>query len=154
MRAVIYPGTFDPITNGHLDVVMRSLKLFDQVIVAVAESVKKNTLFEHKQRIDLVKQTLSNQSNVKVTGFTGLLANFAQEQGVNAIIRGLRALSDFEYEFQLAHMNSKIGNIESIFLVPAPENTFISSSLVKEVAALGGDITNFVPNCVAAKMKN
>ena len=152
MRIVIYPGTFDPITNGHKDIVLRSAKLFDRVIVAVADSRKK-TLFDHQKRIAMVRQVAQQSPNVEVVGFSELLVDFVKRYRAQAVIRGLRALSDFEYEFQLANMNRQIGAVESIFLVPSPENTFISSSLVKEVASLGGDITSFVSECVCKELR-
>jgi len=145
MRSVIYPGTFDPITNGHLDIIFRSAKIFDKVFVAVAESLSKNTTFDHQQRVNMVRIVTENIANVEVVKFSCLLANLVMQLKATGVIRGLRAVSDFEYEFQLANMNREIGGIESIFLVPSPENTFISSSLIKEVAILKGDISAFVP---------
>ncbi len=144
-KIALYPGTFDPITNGHIDLVQRAAKLFDTVIVAIASSSKKNPKFSLEKRIELAKQVLSNCPNVEVKGFDFLLIDFARQQKATVLIRGLRAVSDFEYEFQLASMNRHLApDIESVFLMPADEYSFISSSLVKEVATLGGDVSNFV----------
>lgn len=151
----VYPGTFDPITNGHLDLVARASRLFDQVIVAVANNPNKNPLFDINHRIALIEETVSNYSNVCVLGFSGLLVDFIARQNAQVIIRGLRAVSDFEYEFQLASMNRHLApDIESIFLTPAEQYAFISSSLVKEVAKLGGDVSEFVPERVLEVLKS
>lgn len=144
-KIALYPGTFDPITNGHIDLIQRAAKLFDEVIVAIASSQKKLPRFTLEKRIELAEKVLAGCPNVKVKGFDILLVDFAKEQHANILIRGLRAISDFEYEFQLASMNRKLApDIESLFLMPADEYSFISSSLVKEVAALKGDVSNFV----------
>ena len=153
MRSVIYPGTFDPITNGHIDLTERAAVLFDRVIVAVASSDRKKPLFSLEERIDLVSKALSHLDNVEVCGFDKLLVNFAAEKGAQAVIRGLRAVSDFEYEFQLANMNRAISSMESIFLTPAEQHSYISSSLVKEIASLGGDVSKFVPSGVVPELK-
>ena len=138
---VIYPGTFDPITNGHTDLIGRAAKLFDDVVVGVANSPSKHPLFDLAERVLLAQQVTAHLPNVKVVGFSGLLVDFAREQQANVLIRGLRAVSDFEYEFQLANMNRRLmPELESVFLTPAEENSFISSTLVKEVALHGGDI--------------
>lgn len=151
----IYPGTFDPITNGHSDLISRAAHLFDKVVVAVAANPKKTPLFNLEERVELAREVLSGLKNVEVLGFDTLLADFANDQGARVILRGLRAVSDFEYEFQLAGMNRRLApNIETLFLTPAEKYTFISSSLVKEVAALGGDITDFVDPKVKAALKN
>ena len=143
-KIAIYPGTFDPITNGHIDLVQRAAKLFDKVIVAIASNSKKNPRFSLQQRIRLAEQVLECP-NVTVKGFDVLLIDFAHQEGASILIRGLRAVSDFEYEFQLASMNRNLApDIESVFLMPADEYSFISSSLVKEVATLGGDVSKFV----------
>ncbi|CAA6813941.1 MAG: Phosphopantetheine adenylyltransferase (EC [uncultured Thiotrichaceae bacterium] len=145
----VYPGTFDPITNGHLDLVARASRLFDQVIVAVADNPNKKPLFEIDRRISLIEKTVAQHSNVQIVGFSTLLVDFMQEQKAHVILRGLRAVSDFEYEFQLASMNRRLApDVESIFLTPAEQHAFISSSLVKEVAKLGGDVSEFVPELV------
>ncbi|AEY00392.1 phosphopantetheine adenylyltransferase [Oceanimonas sp. GK1] len=148
---VIYPGTFDPITNGHLDLIERASQLFDEVIVGVAFSPSKRPMFELEERVALVKEVIEHEqlSNVTVVGFSGLLVDFAREYQATVLVRGLRAVSDFEYEFQLANMNRRLmPELESVFLTPAEENSFISSTLVKEVAIHGGDISQFVPEAV------
>lgn len=146
----IYPGTFDPLTNGHLDIIHRSLRMFDHLIIAIARSPSKNTMFSLEERVELAKEVTSDLPNVKVIGFSELMAHFAQEQKANVLIRGLRAVSDFEYELQLAHMNRHLmAELESIFLMPSEKWSFISSSLVKEVARHGGDVTAFLPPAVA-----
>jgi len=144
-KIALYPGTFDPITNGHIDLVQRAAKLFDKVIVSIAASSKKHPRFTLEERVKLASEVLKDCPNVVVMGFNILLIDFAREQKANILIRGLRAISDFEYEFQLASMNRNLApEIESVFLMPADEYSFISSSLVKEVASLGGDVSNFV----------
>lgn len=150
-RTIIYPGTFDPITKGHTDLVERASRLFEKVIVAVAASTgSKAPLFTHAERIELAKKVLINYKNVEVVGFEGLLITFAQQQQVSVILRGLRAVSDFEYEFQLASMNRRIlPNLETLFLTPAEQYSFISANLVREIAALGGDVSQFVHEAVA-----
>ncbi|MBT3506079.1 MAG: pantetheine-phosphate adenylyltransferase [Piscirickettsiaceae bacterium] len=146
---VIYPGTFDPITNGHIDLVNRASKLFEHVIVAVAINPTKTPAFTLEKRVDLAKQTLAGLPNVEVCGFEGLLVDIAREKKAQVIIRGLRAVSDFEHEFQLAGMNRHMEpNVETMFLTPAEQFSYISSSLVREVAALGGDVSAFVAPCV------
>ena len=148
-KIAIYPGTFDPITNGHIDLVQRATKMFDSIIVAIAASSKKNPKFSLEKRIELAEQVLADCPNVTVLGFDILLIDFARQQKATVLIRGLRAVSDFEYEFQLASMNRHLApDLESVFLMPADEHSFISSSLVKEVAALGGDVSTFVPSIV------
>ncbi|MCW8887823.1 MAG: pantetheine-phosphate adenylyltransferase, partial [Gammaproteobacteria bacterium] len=151
----IYPGTFDPITNGHSDLIERATRLFDRTIVAVAANPKKTPMFDLQERIALAEQVLGDMKGVEVLGFDSLLADFARQHHVNVILRGLRAVSDFEYEFQLAGMNRQLAaEIETIFLTPAEKYTFISSSLVKEVSSLGGDISQFVNPIVDAALKN
>ncbi|MEM1112573.1 MAG: pantetheine-phosphate adenylyltransferase [Pseudomonadota bacterium] len=149
-HAVIYPGTFDPITNGHVDLTERAARLFDRVIVAIAHSEKKTPLFTLGERVHLCRQALGHLDNVDVMGFSNLLTEFARSQGANCVLRGLRAVADFEYEFQLANMNRAMWpEFESIFLTPSEHLSYISSSLVREIAALNGDITPFVPPVVA-----
>ena len=144
-QVAIYPGTFDPITVGHIDLVGRASIRFDRVIVAVAGSGSKNPCFNLEQRISLAREALSEFANVEITGFSGLLVRFAEERGAGVILRGLRAVSDFEYEFQLASMNRKLApGVETMFLTPDEGFTFISSSLVREIASLGGDVSEFV----------
>jgi pantetheine-phosphate adenylyltransferase len=141
----VYPGTFDPITNGHADLVQRAARLFDRLIVAVAAHTTKSTAFSLEQRVALAQSVLASIDNVEVRGFDGLLANFVQRCGAQVILRGLRAVSDFEYEFQLASMNRRLApQVETLFLTPAEQHAFISSSLVREIAALGGDVSEFV----------
>lgn len=147
---VVYPGTFDPITNGHRDLVERAASMFDEVIVAIASSEKKGPLFTLEERVALSEECLSHLPNVRITGFSTLLATFCEQQGANILLRGLRAVSDFEYEFQLANMNRKLApDLETVFLTPAEHLSFISSSLVREIALLGGDVKQFVPAHVA-----
>ncbi len=150
----IYPGTFDPITNGHIDLVARASQLFDRVIVAVAINPSKAPIFSLDERVALAKQTLSELDNVEVCGFEGLLVDVAKQKHAKVIIRGLRAVSDFEHEFQLAGMNRKMQpDIETLFLTPAEQFTYISSSLVREIASLGGDVAEFVPPCVVKALQ-
>lgn len=140
----IYPGTFDPITNGHADLIERAAKMFSDVTVCIASNPSKKPLFTLKERVDLIEQVTANLNNVKVIGFTGLLADFADTLNARILIRGLRAVSDFEYEFQLANMNRRLNpKLESVFLTPAEENSFISSTLVKEVALHRGNVEGF-----------
>ena len=149
----IYPGTFDPITNGHTDLAQRACQLFDKVIIGIASNPKKQPLFTLKQRVDMVQQVLSDLPNIEVVGFEGLLVDFAHQQKAKVILRGLRAVSDFEYEFQLASMNRNLApDVESVFLTPAEQHSFISSTLVKEIAVLGGDVCGFVHPVVSDKL--
>lgn len=150
----IYPGTFDPITNGHTDLVARAAKMFDEVILAVAHNPNKKPFFELEQRVEIAKSILSHLDNVTVIGFSGLLADLAREQNSQVLVRGLRAVSDFEFEFQLANMNRRLNKeLETVFLTPAEKNSFISSSLVKEVAIHGGDVHEFVDPIVVNALK-
>ncbi|EXJ10453.1 MULTISPECIES: pantetheine-phosphate adenylyltransferase [Nitrincola] len=153
MNTAVYPGTFDPITNGHTDLVERASKLFDIVVVAVAESPKKRPLLPLSLRVELAEESLRHVPNVKVVGFNCLLADLLSQQQANIILRGLRAVSDFEYEFQLANMNRKLSpDIESLFLTPAEHLTYISSTLIREIASLGGDVSQFVHPKVSASL--
>ena len=146
---VIYPGTFDPITNGHVDLVARAARMFDEVVVAIAIGHHKNPVFSLDERIRLAKISLSHLSNVEFVGFDGLLVNFSREQRATAVLRGLRAVSDFEYEFQLANMNRQLDqHFETVFVTPAEQFSFISSTMVREIARLKGDVGKFVPQCV------
>ncbi|MEP1741234.1 MAG: pantetheine-phosphate adenylyltransferase [Kangiellaceae bacterium] len=154
-KIVLYPGTFDPITNGHLDLIERATRLFDKVIVAVANSSGKSPLFDIEQRISLVEKAVADLDNVSVCGFKGLLVDLAKEKNATVLLRGLRAVSDFEYEFQLANMNRQLApDVESLFLTPSQKYSFISSTLVREVASLGGDVSRFVPPVVLAELHN
>lgn len=154
MRKVVYPGTFDPITNGHKDLVERACRLFDHVIVAVAASTRKQPLFDLDERVALARQTLSHLDNVEVCGFDNLLVEFVHDRGAQGVLRGLRAVSDFEYEFQLANMNRALDSrMESLFLTPAEHLSYISSSIVREIATLGGDVSKFVTPEVEAALK-
>lgn len=151
MKKVVYPGTFDPITNGHMDLIERASRLFDEVVVAVASSPVKKPLLSLDTRVDLTTEITRPLGNVSVCGFSGLLTDFLRQQQANIILRGLRAVSDFEYEFQMANMNRVLApDIESMFLTPAEQYSFISSTLVREVAVLHGDISRFVHPVVAA----
>jgi len=153
MRRAIYPGSFDPVTNGHLDVVERARKLFDEVIVAVAHNDEKQPLFSLDERLNLLRQTVGKLENVRVAQFDGLLVEFAVQEKASAVIRGLRAVSDFEFEFQMALMNRKLKDtVETIFLMPKEEYTYLSSRLVKEIARLGGDVSKFVPAVVMSSL--
>jgi pantetheine-phosphate adenylyltransferase len=154
MRTAIYPGSFDPLTNGHLDVVQRAAKLFDRVIVAVAKNEGKHPLFAQAERMALVKEAVADLPNVEADSFDGLLVEYVAHKKARAIVRGLRAVSDFEFEFQLALMNRKLDeNIETIFMMPKDTYTFLSSRIVKEIARLGGDVTQFVPPNVQLALK-
>jgi len=149
MRTAIYPGSFDPLTNGHLDVIQRAAKLFDRVVVAVAKNDGKQPLFTLEERFALVKKAVQSMPNVKADAFDGLLVEYAVSRKAQAIVRGLRAVSDFEFEFQLALMNRKLNeNVETIFMMPKDTYTFLSSRIVKEIARLGGDVRAFVPSHV------
>jgi pantetheine-phosphate adenylyltransferase len=149
----IYPGTFDPITNGHLDIIARASNLYNKVIVAVAVNRGKTPLFSLDERVALVREVTPEFSNVQVIGFDNLLVDCAKQQGANVILRGLRAVSDFEYEFQLAGMNRRLApQLETVFLTPAEQYEFISSSMIREIAQLKGDVTCFVPDAVHQRL--
>jgi pantetheine-phosphate adenylyltransferase len=149
MRRAIYPGSFDPVTNGHLDVIERARKLFDEVIVGVAVNDQKQPLFSSAERLEMLQATAGKLERVRIAPLDGLLVEFAVKQGAVAVVRGLRAVSDFEFEFQMALMNRKLeATVETIFLMPKEEYTYLSSRIVKEIARLGGDITSFVPPLV------
>jgi pantetheine-phosphate adenylyltransferase len=154
LRIAVYPGTFDPITNGHLDIVERAARLFDRLVIGVAAENYKNNLFTLEERVALVRATTSHLPNVEAEGFTGLLMEFVHSKGAHAIIRGIRAVSDYEYEFQMYLMNKKLDEkVETIFLMTANEYSFLSSSIIKQVAALGGCISGLVPPCVEEALK-
>jgi len=150
MKTIVYPGTFDPVTNGHIDLVERASKLFDKVVIGIASSQRKSPLFTIEERIELASECLQHVPNVEIHGFDCLLVNFVSDCNADAIMRGLRAVSDFEYEFQLANMNRALSpDIESIFLTPSEKFSYISSSLVREISSLKGDVSQFVPPNVA-----
>ena len=149
MRTVIYPGSFDPLTNGHLDVVQRATKLFDQVVVAVARNESKHPLFSLEERVQMVERAVRHLPHVEADSFEGLLMDYVERRSAQAVIRGLRAVSDFEFEFQLALMNRKLNErIETIFMMPKDTYTFLSSRMIKEIVHLGGDVSDFVPSHV------
>jgi len=150
MKTIVYPGTFDPITNGHIDLIERASKLFDKIIVSIASSQKKSPLFTIEERIALASECLTHLPNVEIKGFDYLLVKFVKDCNADAVMRGLRAVSDFEYEFQLANMNRALSpDVESIFLTPGEKFSYISSSLIREISSLQGDVTKFVPPNVA-----
>ena len=149
----VYPGTFDPITNGHVDILRRSLRIFDRVVVALAENVRKAPLFSLEQRRKMIADALGDDARLEVDAFQGLLADYCRRRGAQVVIRGLRALADFEYEFQLAHMNRRLApDVDTLFLMTGEESFYVSSSLVKEVALMGGDVAGLVPAGVVAAL--
>ena len=153
MTLAVYPGTFDPITNGHVDILRRSLRIFDRVVVALAENVRKAPLFSLEQRRKMIADALGGDARLEVDAFQGLLADYCRRRGATVVIRGLRALADFEYEFQSAHMNRRLApDVETLFLMTGEESFYVSSSLVKEVALMGGDVSGLVPAGVAAAL--
>ncbi len=154
MRRAIYPGSFDPVTNGHLDVIDRARKLFDEVTVAVAHNDQKQPLFSLEERLELLRRTIGQLDRVQIAPLGGLLVDFAAAQEATAVIRGLRAVSDFEFEFQMALMNRKLNcAVETMFLMPKEEYTYLSSRIVKEIARLGGDVAKFVPPIVVEALR-
>ena len=153
MSLAVYPGTFDPITNGHVDILRRSLKIFDRVVVALAENIRKMPLFTLAERRTMISEALGRDPRLEVDAFQGLLAEYCRRRGATVVIRGLRALADFEYEFQLAHMNRRLApDVETMFLMTGEESFYVSSSLVKEVALMGGDVSRMVPPAVVAAL--
>jgi pantetheine-phosphate adenylyltransferase len=148
VRRAVCPGSFDPVTNGHLDIVQRAASLFDEVVVAVGVNASKRRLFTPEERLEMLRQAVQHLPNVTVAGFTGLLTTFCQERGIHAIVKGLRAVSDFDYELQMAQMNSSLTDVETVFVPTSPEYSFLASSLVKEVAGFGGDVSGLVPDFV------
>jgi pantetheine-phosphate adenylyltransferase len=157
MKTAIYPGTFDPVTNGHIDILERALKLFDKVIITIARNTEKNPLFTEEERITLLRQVTKRFKNVEVDSFEGLLVEYVQKRSAISVVRGLRAMTDFEYELQMALMNRKLDDtMETIFLMPNEKYTYLSSNFVREIARLGGDVSKFVPPVVlkALQLKN
>jgi pantetheine-phosphate adenylyltransferase len=151
---VIYPGTFDPVTFGHIDIIKRCVKLFDEVVIAVAINDDKNPLFNVEERVELINQSIKGMNSVKVVSFSGLLVEYAKELNINTVIRGIRAFSDFEFEFQMALTNRKLcDEVETIFMMPNEQYSYISSRAIKEICKLGGDVNCFVPECVSQKLK-
>jgi len=149
----IYPGTFDPITDGHLDLILRASKLFSEVIVAIATNQGKAPLFSIEERVEMAEEVTAQLSNVKIIGFSNLLVDCAKEYEADVVLRGLRAVSDFEYEFQMAGMNRRLSpELETMFLTPAEQYEFISSSMIREIAKLNGDVSSFVPKCVEERL--
>ena len=154
MRRAVVAGTYDPITLGHLDVITRSANIFDEIIVAVGRSEKKNTLFSLEERVALVKEAVSGVSNVTVEPLEGLLVDFAESRGAHAVVKGLRAVTDFEYEFQMAALNYKLHpDMETFFIMSPPDYMYLSSSNVREIASMGGDVSDFVPPCAERALK-
>lgn len=154
MKRALTPGTFDPITSGHLDVIARASQLMDEVIVAVADSQKKGPLFTLEERVELVRQATAHLLNVRVEPFKGLLVDFAKELDATVVVKGLRAITDFEYEFQMTAMNYQLSpELETVFIMSPPQYMYLSSSIVREIAEMGGDVEQFVPACVNAALK-
>ncbi|MCA9406194.1 MAG: pantetheine-phosphate adenylyltransferase [Candidatus Omnitrophica bacterium] len=152
--AAIYPGSFDPVTYGHVDLIKRASSIFSEVVVAVANNMQKQPLFNTQERIAMLKEATSGLSNIRIEIFDGLVVDYARESKINVLIRGLRMVSDFEYEFQMALTNRRLAEeIETVFLMPSEGYSFLSSSLIKEAASLGADLTSFVPNSVADRLK-
>ena len=152
MRRAVCPGSFDPVTNGHIDIIERASGLFDEVIVAVGTNASKNRLFTPDERMEMLRESCSGYANVTVDGFDGLLTTFCQERGAHAIVKGLRAVSDFDYELQMAQMNSSLTDVETVFVPTSPAYSFLASSLVKEVAAFGGDVSGLIPDHVHRRL--
>lgn len=149
MKIAIYPGTFDPVTNGHLDIIERAIRLFDTVVVTIARNSAKNPLFSDKERVEMIREAVKGWKQVEIDSFEGLLVNYAKERNASAVLRGLRAISDFEYEFQLALTNRKLNDsLETVFLMPSERYTYLNSTIVREIARLGGDVSDFVPPVV------
>ena len=155
MRTILYPGSFDPVTNGHLDVAFRAARIFDRVVIAVASNSEKKPLFTFEERRELLRHACREHKNIEISSFQGLLVDAVEEFNASAVIRGLRAVSDFEYEFQMALMNRTLNpHCETVFMMPSPEYSFVSSRMIKEIAARGGDISAFVPEFVANAIRS
>ncbi|MCW2796175.1 pantetheine-phosphate adenylyltransferase [Nocardioides sp.] len=153
MRKAVCPGSFDPVTNGHIDIVERASRLFDEVVVAVGVNKSKSRLFTAEERIAMLVEACQPFANVRVAGFSGLLTTFCAENSIHAIVKGLRAVSDFDYELQMAQMNASLTDIETVFVPTSPEYSFLASSLVKEVATFGGDVSGLIPGFVNERLK-
>jgi pantetheine-phosphate adenylyltransferase len=153
-RVAIYPGSFDPLTNGHVDIIERGARIFDRIVVAILGNVEKTPLFSEKERVEIIGDVFRNHTNVQVETFSGLLVDYAQQKQASVLVRGLRAVSDFEYEFQMALMNRHLApGLETVFMMPAEQYTYISSRLIKEVFTLGGEITGLVPPVVEERLR-
>ena len=153
-RVAIYPGSFDPLTNGHVDIILRGARMFDRIVVAILRNIEKAPLFSVEERLDTAREVFADRANVEVDAFAGLLVDYARRQGATAIVRGLRAVSDFEYEMQMALMNRHLSpDVETVFMMPADTYSYVSSRLVKEVFALGGSVSGLVPPTVEARMR-
>ena len=153
MARVVCPGSFDPVTNGHLDVISRAAGLHDEVVVAVLINITKKSLFSTDERVDMLREVTKDYPNVRVERFHGLLVNFCTANGINAIVKGLRAVSDFEYEMQMAQMNYRLAKVETLFVTTNPQYSFLSSSLIKEIATYGGDVSGLVPEAVLGRLQ-
>jgi pantetheine-phosphate adenylyltransferase len=152
VRRAVCPGSFDPVTNGHLDIIDRASRLYDELIVGVLVNQSKSGLFSHEERLDMLREVTSDIPNVRIAGFQGLLVDFCREQGAAVVVKGLRAVSDFDYELQMAQMNLGLAGVETLFMPTSPLTSFLSSSLIKDVAKWGGDVTRHVPEVVAARL--
>jgi pantetheine-phosphate adenylyltransferase len=152
VRRAVCPGSFDPVTNGHIDIISRAAKLFDEVVVAVGTNQSKSRLFTPDERMEMLTEAVRPHDNVVVAGFEGLLTDFCEKRGIIAIVKGLRAVSDFDYELQMAQMNASLAEVETVFVPTSPEYSFLASSLVKEVAAFGGDVSKLVPPHVLSRL--
>lgn len=153
-KKALYPGSFDPVTYGHLDIIKRACKIFDQVVVGVAHNTQKKTLFSHKERMDMIKEVTTGMGNIEVVEFKGLVVEFARKNGIKVLVRGLRMISDFEYELQMALTNRRLDEkLETIFLMPSEGYSFLSSTLIKEAASLGADMSSFVPAGIEQRLK-
>ena len=154
MNSAVFAGTFDPVTNGHVDLIRRALRVVDRLTVAVASRPEKQVLFSQEERVEMIREAIGKEPRLDVAPFTGLLVNYAKERGIGTIIRGVRFVSDFEYEFQMALMNRRLSDqVDTIFLMPSEAHTFVNSTLIKEIARHGGDVQPFVPSGVAARLK-
>src|SRR6266487_1213296 len=152
MRRAVYPGSYDPVTNGHLDIIERSVEVFDEVVIAVMINKSKSTLFTVEERVEMLREVTAHLPAVRVDSWHGLLVQYCEKHGIKAIVKGLRAVSDFDYELQMAQMNQQLSGIDTFFISTSPQYSFLSSSLVREVARFGGDVTNMVPPAVAKRL--